>query len=636
MGHPNVSQPKIMRSCFVISLFVSGICFIMEARAQRVSGSSTFKIDDDLDERIFSIAQLEFYEDTTNQLDFGDIIKPKFQDNFKIHPDFDKSEFDIAHTYWVKLSIGQNPASTKKWLMEFYDQSIDLVEIYSPDREGNYDKTLVGDALPFGSRNFSHKNFEIILANDREGIANYYIKIQSSQKADIRIALRSVNRFLYYALNEYFAYGIFYGMILVIGLYNLLIYTVIREVKYLYYTFYLISVGVYAMCVDGIAFQYLWPNHPEWNQIANGVFSYSIVLWAMLFSVKFLNTKFRSPNTHLILLGILGIKSILFLAGLFWDRKLFEIRYYDVVPFLFIFLTSIFVWSKGYKVARFFVVAYGVLFIGVVVKVLVNAAVIPHQTLVYYSLHLAFLLEMLLLTFALADRLRILKDNRDRAMKRTLRQVEANFELKEKVNRELELKVAERTRELAQKNQLMEEYNQQLTAKDEEIKRMNSLLDRDNWKLKSSIRESFHARLSNKVLTFEEFRKIFPDQSACLRYLEEYKWGEKFKCRSCGNTKCSDGPKLFTLRCTKCGHIDSVTAGTIFHAVKFPLDKAFYITYDQVANPEKQTLNELSELLDLRKNTVWSFKKKIREYIKSAGITHPGWEDVLHLRELKS
>lgn len=604
--------------------------------AQRISGSSTFRIEDDLEERIFAIDQLEFYEDTSNLLDFEDIIQDRFQDQFRIRPDFDKSNFDINHTYWVKLSIENDPNSSKKWLIEFYDQSIDLLTAYLPERAGGYRTVLLGDALPFDVRSFKHKNFELVIANETEGISNYYFKIRSSQKADIRIAVRSVNRFVYYALSEYFAYGIFYGMIVIIGLYNLLIYSAIREVKYLFYTFYLASVGIYAMCVDGIAFQYLWPQSPGLNQVANGLFSYSIVLWAILFSIKFLNTKNRSFTIHVILQVILVLKTALFLGGFLVDQKLFEIRFYDVIPFFFIFAASIHIWSKGYQVARFFVIAYGVLFLGVTIKALVNAAIIPHQTLLYYSLHIAFLLEMLLLTFALADRVRILKDNRDRALRRTIRQIETNAELKEKVNRELEQKVRERTSELEQKNRLLEEFARQVSEKDEEIKRINSLLDRDNYKLKSSIRESFQARLSNKLLTFEEFRKIFPDQSACLRYLEEAKWGRGFECRQCANTKSSKGPKVFTRRCSRCGHIDSVTAGTIFHGVRFPLEKAFYLAYNSITKHEKQTLDQLAELLDLRKNTVWAFRKKVSKSLEEVEITQPNWDDLLALQDFSS
>src|SRR5690606_26516195 len=197
---------------------------MFEALGQRISGSSTFKIDDNLEERIFSISQLEFYEDSTNALTFDEIISPEFQGNFKISPHTSKNNFDINRTYWVKLSIEKHPESEKKWILEFYDQTIDHIEVYTPYEKGGYSQTLMGDALPFHSRDFRHKNFELTIDNETAGISNYYFRIQSSQKADIRIAIRSLNRFLYYALNEYFLYGIFYGMFAIIGLYNFPMY----------------------------------------------------------------------------------------------------------------------------------------------------------------------------------------------------------------------------------------------------------------------------------------------------------------------------------------------------------------------------------------------------------------------------
>lgn len=487
----------------------------------------------------------------------------------------------------------------------------------------------MGYSLPFHERTFRHKNFELELENQSSGIDHYYIKIRSSQKGDIRIAVRSMNRFIFYALNEYFLYGIFYGMIAIIALYNILVYFAVKEIKYLYYTFYLLSVSIYAMSVDGISFQYLWPQHPEYNQIAKGISSYFVVAWAILFSITFLNTKVRSPRIHKTLWSILILKSILFLIGLFWNNRLFEINYYDVIPTFFIFFSSIYIWSKGYQVVRFFVIAYAVLSVGLVIKVLANTGIIPHNTVIYYSLLFAFLLEMLLLTFALGDRIRILKKNRDRAFKKTIKQIEINYALKEKVNLELEQKVKERTQELEKKSVIMQSFNRQLIEKDEEIKRINAFLDKDNWKLKSSIKQSFQDRLTNKLLSYEEFKKIFPDQSSCFRYLEEFKWSKGFECRSCGNRKSSKGPKLFTKRCSKCGYIESVTVGTIFHGLRFPLEKGFYIAYSVISETEKQTLEKLSEMLNLRKNTVGSFRKRVKDTLYANGHSNAQWDDIM-------
>ncbi|WP_114749506.1 7TM diverse intracellular signaling domain-containing protein [Pleomorphovibrio marinus] len=612
---------------FTINLAFLCACIII---TENSFASSPIILNDSKEERIFSISQLEFYEDIPGELTIEEVADENFQHLFQLNPLYSKSQVDTRSTYWVKLQIQKNPESEKLWLFEFYDQSIDQIEAYIPRELGKgFEVKNLGDGQSFGLREFAHKNFQIKISNQQEGMDTYYFKIRSSQKADIRIAVRSYDRLLFYALNEYFLYGIFYGMILIISLYNLVTFMAVREMKYLYYIFYLCSAGLFAMSLDGIGFQYFWPNVPEFNMYANGIFKLSVITWAILFTIRFLNTRYKSPLFHYLLLISLAAKVVVFLVGVFYDVRFFEISHIDIVPFLLIFATSIFVYVKGYKSARLFVGAYGVLFVGAVIKVLANTAIIEHNTLVYYSLHIAFLIEMVLLSLALGDRIKIMKQIRDKALRRSLEQYKINVALKEKVNAELESKVQTRTRELERKNQLLEAFNAQLREKDEEIQRINSFLDKDNWKLKSSIKASFQARLDNKEMTYGEFKELFPNKAACCRYLEQLKWEDGFSCRHCGNDKAGKGPKLFTRRCSKCGHIESVTAGTIFHGVRFPLEKAFYITYSLISAQEHHTLEELSETLDLRKNTVWSFRKKVKTQMEARGLPFPQWHELI-------
>ena len=621
----------VLHKYFVFFILTLWQVFLLQdqIRAQGISGSVTLRLNDDWEERIYAISQLEFFEDTTNALVFEDIIQPAFQQQFEIRSEFSKNNFNTDYTYWVKVTVQNFPESQRDWYLEFYDQSIDHIEAYIPSKSGNYFRTNMGDGQPFKKRLFPHKNFHIKIDNEAEGVSNYYFRVNSSQKADIRIAVRSLNRFVHYALSEYFLYGVFYGMILMISLYNLLVFIAIREMKFLYYIFYLISVGLYAMSIDGIGFQYIWPDHPKFNGWVSGVFSFSIVFWAVLFTFRFLNTKRKAPVFHRLLGLSLLLKLCIFLAGILIDARYFDISYVDTVPFLLIFGTGIYLLAKGNKVAMFFVLAYGILFLGAVIKVMVNTGWLEHSTLGYYSLHLAFLVEMVLLSFALGDRIKIMKEIRDRALKRSLEQYKFNISLKETVNQELESRVKERTYELEEKNRLLVQYNDQLTEKDREIKRINSLLDKDNWKLKSDIKDSLRARLANTNLTVSEFKAIFPDKSSCSRYLESIKWGDQFTCRQCGKHKCSDGPKIFSKRCTKCGYIESETAGTVFHGIRFPLEKAFYMAYSCVSEGKAHTLEELADLLHLNKNTVWAFRKKVNELIQKKGLDHPNWEEII-------
>jgi hypothetical protein len=163
---------------------------------------------------------------------------------------------------------------------------------------------------------------------------------------------------------------------------------------------------------------------------------------------------------------------------------------------------------------------------------------------------------------------------------------------------------------------------------------MSLKLDLDNWNLQKNVKESIKARMSGKEVSYSEFNKIFPDEITCLRYLDELKWSESFKCRKCGNTKYINGVKVFSRKCTRCGYPESVTAYTLFHGLRFPINKAFYMTY-LIHRKNKITLDELSVLIDLRRNTCWNFKKKIlasiEAYQKTKKRPLETWEEIVLL-----
>src|SRR5690606_1410423 len=307
---------------------------------------------------------------------------------------------------------------------------------------------------------------------------------------------------VYYALNEYFLFGVFYGMIIIIILYNILVFLAIREIKNIYYVIYLLSVAAYAVSLDGIGFQYIWPDYPQWNEYAVGISLYSVIIWSLVFTRRFLRTKSRAPFLDKVFVTMILARTVLFITALIFFPKLLPYRIPDIIPLSLIFYTGIVVWRRGYRPARFFVMAYGVLFSGFFLRSLVYFNVLKFTTLSHYSLHISFVVEMLLLTFALGDRIRILKAMRDRALKRIIHQHEINNKLKDKVNRELEQKVEERTLELNEKNHQLEEINRKLEQQAREINQINSMLDLDNWKLKNSIKEVLNERLMEKTMDY--------------------------------------------------------------------------------------------------------------------------------------
>jgi len=132
-----------------------------------------------------------------------------------------------------------------------------------------------------------------------------------------------------------------------------------------------------------------------------------------------------------------------------------------------------------------------------------------------------------------------------------------------------------------------------------------------------------------KGLDFEDFKKVFPDKNSCLRFLSELKWKNKYQCKKCGYNKFADGAN-HGRRCKNCNYYESPTVETLFHKLKFPIEKAFYILYLSNRKDVDLTLNELSEILDLRRETCWAFKNKINQAMEKTDHNKElsGWESL--------
>jgi len=134
----------------------------------------------------------------------------------------------------------------------------------------------------------------------------------------------------------------------------------------------------------------------------------------------------------------------------------------------------------------------------------------------------------------------------------------------------LELKVKARTEQVvAQKDQIQAQSNR--------IRHMNEVLRKYNIELEDNVHHLSEARVMQKLISFDEFKKIYKDEAACCKFLEGLKWNNGYTCKKCGGHEyCKDDVTLMR-RCKKCNYKESVTCGTIFHRLHFPIDKAIYI-----------------------------------------------------------
>jgi hypothetical protein len=119
------------------------------------------------------------------------------------------------------------------------------------------------------------------------------------------------------------------------------------------------------------------------------------------------------------------------------------------------------------------------------------------------------------------------------------------------------------------------------------------------------------SKIFNAGLSEEQLEEMFHSDEKCYEFLANLKWADGFVCKKCGNENSCPGKEPFSRRCTRCKAKETATNGTIFHGVKFPISKAFYIAYNVCKGKEDISTYEFGRRLSLRQMTCWNFKTKI-------------------------
>jgi predicted RNA-binding Zn-ribbon protein involved in translation (DUF1610 family)/transposase-like protein len=113
------------------------------------------------------------------------------------------------------------------------------------------------------------------------------------------------------------------------------------------------------------------------------------------------------------------------------------------------------------------------------------------------------------------------------------------------------------------------------------------------------------------------FIEELPNDESCKAYLAKIKWQDGFTCSKCGHTKgCKKAG--YTYHCYSCHHVESATANTLFHKVKFGLQKAFCIVFEMSTSSKSISSIQMGKRFSIRQGTAWYFMQKIRRAMASS------------------
>ncbi|MFD2129658.1 ATP-binding protein [Pseudogracilibacillus auburnensis] len=359
--------------------------------------------------------------DNEKKLSIEEVASGKYDAEFVPTEAFDSKIgfFEIAK--WVKFDL-RNESNEKEWVLEFAFPLIYQIHIYTEDESGINKVVTSGADFPFAEREINHKHFIFNLDINPYETKTYYILIYGGGDLHPPINIWENDAFIEKIQTEHILFGFFYGIITIMILYNLFLYFSLRIRSYLYYVLAISCTLIGYMALNGDGFKYLWPSYPAWNLISVSVWVSLACMFILLFTKEFLDTKRNVPLFKVVSIILIGLNVMILLF--------LPINHFISLNIMFLSTFSTFTavvtvgficLFRGVREARFFVIGWLVFLSGTFITILERAAVIPYSMFTEYVGQGALTIEVALLSLALADKINIMRKEKEKA-ERTARE----------------------------------------------------------------------------------------------------------------------------------------------------------------------------------------------------------------------
>ncbi len=322
--------------------------------------------------------------------------------------------------FWVRLPVANKLDEPIEWLLEFNFPLIDEIQIYSKNLPPNI-KTLTGDHFPFSERNENYRNVMFPLSEKPNSETVYYLRIKSESTIPLTLEAWSMTEGISKMNKEQIIFGLFYGIMLVMILYNFSIFVFTREISYLLYVLFITSISLFHLANNGIAFQYLWPDSVWWANYCLPFFILTSCFSGILFAIYFLNLKKLSHKLARFMLYV-----VYFLIALSFVSFLLPYRI-GVITSIGIAMPSVIIMvasgvvafvNKG-RTSTFYLIAWSSFLIGVTLYSLKSLGVLPDNNVTRWTIQIGTAIEVTLLSLGLADRINSLS----RSLRENLREL---------------------------------------------------------------------------------------------------------------------------------------------------------------------------------------------------------------------
>lgn len=352
---------------------------------------------------------LQILEDSNAQIRIENFSDLNFNPDWQ---KFGKDSLSKGYTrsvFWVrfKTRYQNHEFGSHPWFLELANPASEEFTVY---------KKISGFPIRYEeikkdqSVRYFHPVYRLVSKNSATD--EYLIRVATRRSLILNFKAWSVYEFIINVQIQNILFGLFFGAILVMLVYNGFVLSTVKEAGYLFYVLYLLSFTLWQLSVTGVGNQYLFSDALKtWNDFLVP-FAYLAIVFSIQFTRSFLHTDRKTKILDRILVlfmipGAVGIVLSFFPIFYFWNMQ--ALTYFPILASVIVIYAGIDRYRQGYRPARFFLMAWSVLVIFIMVTVLRNLSILPSNLFTNWGSLIGSLLEMTLLSFALADRFKSLQ-----------------------------------------------------------------------------------------------------------------------------------------------------------------------------------------------------------------------------------
>ncbi|QIL20884.1 diguanylate cyclase [Thermomonas sp. HDW16] len=352
--------------------------------------------------------------------------------------------------YWFYLPVVNRHPEESRWLLVQEYALSDQLDVYVRYPDGRVDHQASGDHQPFSSRfiRYRHPNFRLDLPLGEP--VEVLVRVQSESSMQVPLVLYTPRALAEIMRDAQFSTGLYYGIVLALLFYNLVLWIMLRDPGYFWYLLHTGAFGLVLFTLNGYGFEYFWPNWP-WMADASVPLSICLALIGMQqFSRTFLELRERWPAGNRVSVALIGFFVLLGIASIWLPYSTSTPLASKAVLFgvIWIIVAAVVMLRRGYRPARLFLLAWSLFLLGTAAFTLLAFGLVPRNFWTQNGVQIGSALEMLLLSLALGARYAGLRNE--------------NIRIVQQANEQLERSVIDRTKQLRTAMAQLGEANVQL------------------------------------------------------------------------------------------------------------------------------------------------------------------------------